>query len=90
MALSKQLATMAKNASGLLRVSARPCATPVRFNSAAAPGTAHEMLGDDPKELTIRDALNMALDEEIERDERVFLLGEEVAQYDGAYKVGLP
>ena len=29
----------------------------------------------------------MALDEEIERDERVFVMGEEVAQYDGAYKV---
>ena len=29
----------------------------------------------------------MALDEEIERDERVFIMGEEVAQYDGAYKV---
>jgi pyruvate dehydrogenase E1 component beta subunit len=29
----------------------------------------------------------MAMDEEIERDEKVFLLGEEVAQYDGAYKV---
>lgn len=27
------------------------------------------------------------MDEELERDERVFLLGEEVAQYDGAYKV---
>merc|ERR1719376_860515 len=35
----------------------------------------------------IRDALNMAMDEEIERDERVFLMGEEVAEYDGAYKV---
>lgn len=39
------------------------------------------------KQVTVRDALNMALDEEIARDERVFLLGEEVAQYDGAYKV---
>ena len=29
----------------------------------------------------------MAMDEEIKRDERVYLLGEEVAQYDGAYKV---
>ena len=29
----------------------------------------------------------MAMDEEIERDDKVFLLGEEVAQYDGAYKV---
>lgn len=27
------------------------------------------------------------MDEEMERDERVFLMGEEVAQYDGAYKV---
>uniref|UniRef100_A0A8C7EA34 Pyruvate dehydrogenase E1 component subunit beta n=1 Tax=Nothoprocta perdicaria TaxID=30464 RepID=A0A8C7EA34_NOTPE len=38
-------------------------------------------------QVTVRDALNQALDEELERDERVFLLGEEVAQYDGAYKV---
>lgn len=29
------------------------------------------------------------MDEELERDERVFLLGEEVAQYDGAYKVSV-
>ncbi|CAJ0928912.1 unnamed protein product, partial [Mesorhabditis belari] len=36
---------------------------------------------------TIRDALNQALDEEIRRDPNVFLMGEEVAQYDGAYKV---
>lgn len=36
----------------------------------------------------VRDALNQAMDEELERDERVFLMGEEVAQYDGAYKVG--
>nr|XP_056712057.1 pyruvate dehydrogenase E1 component subunit beta, mitochondrial [Euleptes europaea] len=38
-------------------------------------------------QVTVRDALNQALDEEIERDEKVFLLGEEVAQYDGAYKI---
>jgi pyruvate dehydrogenase E1 component beta subunit len=37
--------------------------------------------------LTIRDALNAALREEILRDENVFIIGEEVAQYDGAYKV---
>lgn len=37
--------------------------------------------------LTVRDALNSALDEELERDNTVFILGEEVAQYDGAYKV---
>ena len=39
------------------------------------------------KTLTVRDALNSAIDEELARDERVFVLGEEVAQYDGAYKV---
>lgn len=37
--------------------------------------------------VTVRDALNQAIDEEMERDDRVFVLGEEVAQYDGAYKV---
>ncbi|PZC79206.1 pyruvate dehydrogenase E1 component subunit beta, mitochondrial [Helicoverpa armigera] len=39
------------------------------------------------KPMTVRDALNSAIDEEMERDEKVFILGEEVAQYDGAYKV---
>ncbi|RWS18410.1 pyruvate dehydrogenase E1 component subunit beta-like protein, partial [Leptotrombidium deliense] len=37
--------------------------------------------------VTVRDALNSAIDEEMERDEKVLVLGEEVAQYDGAYKV---
>ncbi|XP_039299725.1 pyruvate dehydrogenase E1 component subunit beta, mitochondrial isoform X2 [Nilaparvata lugens] len=37
--------------------------------------------------MTVRDALNSALDEEMASDERVVLLGEEVALYDGAYKV---
>jgi len=37
--------------------------------------------------LTVRDSLNSAMDEEMERDSRVFILGEEVAQYDGAYKI---
>ena len=37
--------------------------------------------------LTYRDALNQALREEMTRDGSVFLMGEEVAEYDGAYKV---
>jgi pyruvate dehydrogenase E1 component beta subunit len=37
--------------------------------------------------LTYREALNQAMSEELERDDRVFLMGEEVAQYEGAYKV---
>ena len=38
-------------------------------------------------EITYREALNQALLEEMERDDSVFLMGEEVAEYDGAYKV---
>jgi pyruvate dehydrogenase E1 component beta subunit len=37
------------------------------------------------KEVTVRDALNEALSEELESNEKVFVLGEEVAQYNGAY-----
>ncbi len=37
--------------------------------------------------MTYRDALNAALREEMHRDDTVFLMGEEVAEYDGAYKV---
>ncbi|HCO13425.1 MAG TPA: alpha-ketoacid dehydrogenase subunit beta, partial [Gemmatimonadetes bacterium] len=37
--------------------------------------------------MTYREALNAALSEEMERDPDVFLMGEEVAEYDGAYKV---
>lgn len=39
------------------------------------------------QQMTVRDALNSALDEEMSRDDRVFVIGEEVAEYDGAYKV---
>jgi pyruvate dehydrogenase E1 component beta subunit len=35
----------------------------------------------------VRKALNLALDEEMARDENVFIIGEEVAQYNGAYKI---
>lgn len=38
-------------------------------------------------EIAYRDALNQALAEEMARDPRVFLMGEEVARYNGAYKV---
>jgi pyruvate dehydrogenase E1 component beta subunit len=39
------------------------------------------------QEISFRDALNQALDEELARDDKVFLMGEEVAEYNGAYKV---
>eukprot|EP00553_Chaetoceros_curvisetus_P014199 CAMPEP_0204637806 /NCGR_PEP_ID=MMETSP0717-20131115/37522_1 /ASSEMBLY_ACC=CAM_ASM_000666 /TAXON_ID=230516 /ORGANISM="Chaetoceros curvisetus" /LENGTH=331 /DNA_ID=CAMNT_0051657325 /DNA_START=67 /DNA_END=1062 /DNA_ORIENTATION=+ len=37
--------------------------------------------------MTVREAINQGIDEEMEKDENVFILGEEVAQYQGAYKV---
>ncbi|RYY90385.1 MAG: pyruvate dehydrogenase complex E1 component subunit beta [Chitinophagaceae bacterium] len=37
--------------------------------------------------ITLREAIREAMSEEMRRDERVFLMGEEVAEYNGAYKV---
>ncbi len=39
------------------------------------------------RELALRDALNEAMSEEMRRDKDVFIMGEEVAEYNGAYKV---
>src|SRR5687768_247745 len=39
------------------------------------------------REIQFREALREAMTEEMRRDERIFLMGEEVAQYNGAYKV---
>lgn len=39
------------------------------------------------RELALRDAIREAMTEEMRRDETVFLMGEEVAEYNGAYKV---
>jgi pyruvate dehydrogenase E1 component beta subunit len=43
--------------------------------------------GTNMKSVTVREALRDAMAEEMRRDERVFIMGEEVAQYQGAYKV---
>lgn len=40
-----------------------------------------------PVQVPVREAINQAIDEEMARDPNVFCLGEEVAQYQGAYKV---
>ena len=38
-------------------------------------------------DVTYREALRRALDEELARDERVFLMGEEIGRFEGSYKV---
>ena len=43
--------------------------------------------GTPLKSMTVREALRDAMAEEMRRDERVFVMGEEVAEYQGAYKV---
>jgi pyruvate dehydrogenase E1 component beta subunit len=50
----------------------------------ASPRTAGTVSG---RRTTVRDALRDAMAEEMRRDETVFLMGEEVGQYQGAYKV---
>jgi pyruvate dehydrogenase E1 component beta subunit len=41
----------------------------------------------DSPTMTVRDALNSAMAEEMERDPKVFIMGEEVGDYQGAYKI---
>ena len=43
--------------------------------------------GTEMKTMTVREALNSAMAEEMRRDETVFVMGEEVAEYQGAYKI---
>jgi len=60
-----------------------PAAAP---QPSAAPAAEHEWTGKTAS-MTVRDALRDAMAEEMRRDESVFLMGEEVAEYQGAYKV---
>jgi pyruvate dehydrogenase E1 component beta subunit len=60
---------------------------PAASKWAAAANKSQAVRGMATIEMTVREALNQAMDEEMERDEAVFVLGEEVAQYEGAYKV---
>lgn len=56
---------------------------PTQAGSAAVI-TSRSLATPATKEMTVRDALNEAMAEEMEREEKIFILGEEVAQYNGA------
>jgi pyruvate dehydrogenase E1 component beta subunit len=43
--------------------------------------------GTEMEKKTVREALNAAMAEEMRRDDTVFIMGEEVAEYEGAYKI---
>ncbi|GJS09260.1 pyruvate dehydrogenase E1 component subunit beta-1, mitochondrial-like protein [Tanacetum coccineum] len=50
-------------------------------------GSAMRHYSSATKQLTVRDALNSALSEEMAADSSVFVMGEEVGEYQGAYKI---
>jgi pyruvate dehydrogenase E1 component beta subunit len=64
----------------------RPAAAPAAPKAAAEPDP-EVPEGTEMVTMTIRDALRDAMAEEMRRDPDVFLMGEEVAEYQGAYKV---
>ncbi len=72
---------------------AAPQAAPAALVPAAAPAAAAAVAVAEPEYTgptttqTVREALRDAMAEEMRRDPSVFLMGEEVAQYQGAYKV---
>eukprot|EP00656_Telonema_subtile_P023229 TRINITY_DN245_c0_g1_i1.p1 TRINITY_DN245_c0_g1~~TRINITY_DN245_c0_g1_i1.p1 ORF type:complete len:355 (-),score=115.46 TRINITY_DN245_c0_g1_i1:299-1363(-) len=57
------------------------------LRSRPATAFAHRAFASATQKITVREALNSALDEEIANDDSVFVMGEEVAQYNGAYKI---
>ncbi|MEQ1496178.1 MAG: pyruvate dehydrogenase complex E1 component subunit beta [Novosphingobium sp.] len=73
---------------------AAPAASPVPAAAAAVRPVATKRatdpavpVGTNMRQITVREALRDAMAEEMRRDDRVFVMGEEVAQYQGAYKV---
>jgi pyruvate dehydrogenase E1 component beta subunit len=77
-------------------VAKAPEKTPAETPPRSAPRPAAPALRDVPSEteytgktttMTVREALRDAMAEEMRRDDTVFLIGEEVAEYQGAYKV---
>ena len=70
---------------------ATPAAAPVAAAAAPAapaPDTSPDWPeGTEMKSMTVREALNTAMAEEMRADESVFVMGEEVAEYQGAYKI---
>jgi len=75
----------------------KPAAAPqaeAKTEAPAAPAVATSTLkdtevpeGTEMVHMTVREALRLAMSEEMRRDKSVFLMGEEVGQYQGAYKI---
>jgi pyruvate dehydrogenase E1 component beta subunit len=83
--------TSAPSAPAAQPAAAPPAAAPPKTPAAprsAAPPEAPEWPADTPMvSMTVREALRDAMAEEMRKDDRVFVMGEEVAEYQGAYKI---
>ncbi|WP_136161559.1 pyruvate dehydrogenase complex E1 component subunit beta [Sphingomonas flavalba] len=66
---------------------AEPATPPARPAPTSAPAAQPIPEGTEMVRLTVREALRDAMAEEMRADDRVFVMGEEVAEYQGAYKV---
>ncbi len=72
---------------------AAPAASPAKVAPASAPAAPQVDASPDwpegtaMKTMTVREALREAMSEEMTRDEDVYLMGEEVGEYQGAYKI---
>ena len=74
-------ATESESTPATVAAQAAPAATPAANASPDWPE------GTPMKTMTVREALREAMEEEMTRDDTVFLMGEEVGEYQGAYKV---
>ncbi|MFZ4746346.1 MAG: pyruvate dehydrogenase complex E1 component subunit beta [Sphingomonas sp.] len=61
--------------------------TPAQTAPVAAVASASATTGGPTVKMTLREALRDGMAEEMRKDDRVFVMGEEVAEYQGAYKV---
>ena len=68
-------------------VPAPPPASPKPIVPAPAPAAPAPLTDGSTVKMTVREALRDAMAEEMRADDRVFVMGEEVAEYQGAYKV---
>ncbi len=68
-------------------ISAAPAAAPISASFASVPAAAEVPAGTQMVMTTVREALRDAMAEEMRRDGDVFVMGEEVAEYQGAYKI---
>ncbi len=89
-AVNTPIALLSVNGDDVSEAAPTPVAAPVAATAASAPAAASsapEKEWGPTKPTTVREALRDAMALEMRRDGDVFLIGEEVAQYQGAYKI---